>query len=196
MALELLCELANLQYERELKQDFIIVESVSNLLKPLTAKINMKPDVLLQHVDAEVLSAQLATLISLGQSSENREAHTDFARKKGEQYSPGLYQFLSDIAEPHTEKAFGKDHGQEMTADQFLIDLGNTSFKSETKKWAEVIQKAQNGDTEALSRLKTAINKLNEYYANVMQKLQGHFDKQDFDKAAASAEAPQLNAPA
>lgn len=194
MALELLCELVNIQHEKELKKDFIIVESVTNLLSPLAAKINNKPEALLQHVDVDVLSAQLGALISLGRSSENRESHSDFARKKGEQYAPGLYQFLLDIAEPHTEKVFGKDTGDTLTADQFLIDLGNSSFKSETKKWAEIITKAQKGDQESLGKLKTAFNKLNDYYANVLQKLQGHFDKQEFDKAANTAEVPALKA--
>lgn len=188
--MSLLVELVEMQEDKEMKGELVIAESVSTFLKPLTAKINTKPEAILQHADKEVLAAQIAALLALAESGENRESHSDFARKGDEKFAPKLYQFMVDINEPHTEKVFGKEDGlQSMNADQFLLHLGDVSFKSKKAEWLQVLEKAEKGDEEALNRLKVVLNKMNEWYSKKLNMLHSHFDKKEFEKVGASLDA-------
>lgn len=143
-----------------------ILESVENLLQVLTAKVKNKPDAFLEHININELAAQLGALVFLGKA-ENRVKIEEFSKLDDKKLSENLFKFLRDIAEPHPDKIFD----EHLTADQFLIYIGNIDAADQTKEWKTILTSAKNGDQASIQRVANAISKLNEFYAAAYRKL-------------------------
>jgi hypothetical protein len=184
---ELLSELVQLKEEQETIKIYPIVESVDTLLRNLTAKIKSKPENFLEHIDIEQLAPQLAALMILGKR-DNRESFDDFSQLDPEKkVSQKFYFFLRDIDEQHADRLF--DEG--ITANKFLLYIGNTHAKSLTEEWKTILEKAKTGDQAAIEKVKQAFTKLNEHYAVVYKKLTDAFyDKQGEHAFGSSQSGP------
>jgi hypothetical protein len=166
MSFSLLQELYEIkQREAELKAEPLL-ESVESLLQVLTAKIKSKPEAFLEHIDLDELAAQLGGLVLLGKA-EHRQVIDEFSKLDDKRLSENLFKFLRDIAEPHADKIF--DEG--LTADKFLIYIGNVHAKSLTEEWKQVLASAKEGDQDAIKRISNALGKLNEFYSAAYRKL-------------------------
>ena len=168
---ELISGLVQLKEEQELDQVYPMMESVETLLRNLTSKITAKPDNFLEHIEIEQLAPQLAGLMILGKK-DNRESFDDFAQVDPEKkVSKNFYYFLRDIDEQHADRIF--DEG--LTANKFLLFIGNTHAKSLTEEWKAILEKAKAGDQPAVEKVKQAFTKLNEHYGAVYKKLTDAF---------------------
>jgi hypothetical protein len=163
-----------------------LAESIDSFLKPLVSKVNSHPEYLLDHADIPTLAAQIAGLLMIGSSQQNRETHNEFKKLDGEKFSSGLYKFLSNINEPHSERGFGQD--TKITADAYLVKIGKEHYADETKRWEEILTKAKEQDEESLTKLKDNLTKLEIYYKATLQKLKDHFDQQELEQRATTLE--------
>jgi hypothetical protein len=184
MSFTLLQELYAIKERSAREEAEPLLESVETLLQVLVAKVKNRPEAFLEHIDIEELAAQLGGLVLLGKA-EHRAVIDDFAKLDDKKLSENLFKFLRDIAEPHADRIF--DEG--LTADKFLIYIGNVHAKSLTQEWKDVLLKAKEGDQEALKRISNALVKLNEFYSAAYRKLSSAYDHH------ASA-VPAMNAPA
>lgn len=174
---EMINEFEILKEEQEMTKVYPLIESVETLLRNLVAKVKLKPESFLEHIDIEVLAPQLAGLMLLGKK-DNREVIQDFGKLEdidGKKLSKNFYLFLRDIDELHSDKIF--DEG--LTANKFLNYIGNVHAKSLTEDWKKILQQAKDGEETALTKVKAALTKLNEYYATRYRELTSAFyDKQ------------------
>lgn len=182
MSFTLLNELHVIKEAQIFDETYPLMESVGTLLQSLVAKIKNKPDSFLEHIEIPELAAQLAGLMILGKSA-NRESFDDFAKLDDKQLSQNFYNFLRDIAEPHTEKLF--QDGQ-MTADKFLNYIGTTHAKSLVEDWTKILENAKAQDEEALKKVSKAFDTLNNHYANVFKTLSDQFMNKQLDKVTSS----------
>lgn len=183
MSFTLLNELNVIKEDQILEQTYPLMESVGSFLQVLVAKIKNKPDTFLQNVNIQTLARQISGLWVLGKSS-NRKEYEDFQDLDEKQLSHNFYQFLQDIAEPHTDKIFDNE---EQNADEFLEYIGTTDNESKLSAWLKLLNDAKKQDKDAIAKLTKYLEQLNNHYATVMKTLSAEYMNKQFDKASKSS---------
>jgi DnaJ-domain-containing protein 1 len=170
-ALELLVELQTIRDEH--KQEFILMERVDKFLGHLHAQFGLKnenPLESLEDNELDEMSNALAGLQLLGRK-DDRDVIDDFSKIDQSGASKNFFKFLDGLDNPHAPKEFS----EKRNADELLQDIGATHAPSLAKAWRAQLEAAKGGDTTAMNKLKTNIDKMFNFYQRAYNQLKAHF---------------------